>query len=348
MEDPIGIHPRDEEALMEMPGIRRGIPYGQKILILGDTGFLGHHLVPVLEDAFPRSDLICIQGQKFFNLVSQHDVSLLFKKTDPDIVINMAALSGGIEDNRNFQADYFYQNLMINVNIFEACKLWRHSVKKLIAFVGGCAYPNTAESPIKEEVMWDGVPVWTSVGYSMAKKMSLIAAFAYKDQWNLDTTILIPGNMYGPFDNFHPKKSHVIPGLIRRIIEAKHENYDTVTIWGSGRPVRDFVYVKDVAQIIPHFIDNYKDIGPINISTGKGTTIKELAETISELTEYSGKLYFDRSKPDGQMLKTFDNTKLMDFATKLNIEIEFTDLKEGLKETIDWYEDRILGLIKKV
>ena len=154
MEDPIGIHPKEELAIMEMPGVRRGIPYGQKILILGDTGFLGHHLLPVLEYAFPRADLVPIQGQRFFNLVSQHDISILFKKIDPDVVINMAALSGGIEDNRNFQADYFYQNLMININVFEACKLWRHTVKKLIAFVGGCAYPNDAESPIKEEDIW--------------------------------------------------------------------------------------------------------------------------------------------------------------------------------------------------
>lgn len=331
-------------------GKKRGIPYWRKILVTGDTGFLGHHIIPILEDKYYMADIIRPQGSKFFDLTNPRGAEVMFKsimqdRNEPgpiDTVINLAALSGGIKDNMERPASYYYQNTMICTNIVEECA--KNKVSKLIQFMGGCSFPNkTAEEPFVEEEMWNGRPVGTSAGYSMAKKMTIISAEAYEQQFGLKTTVLIPTNLIGPWDNFSEEHSHVAPALIRRFIEARDEGYSNVEVWGSGTPVRDFIYVGDVAKVVPAFIDGDAGVGPYNISTGEGTSIAELAETISRVVGYTGKIHFDKSKPDGQMHKTLDNSKVVDFLASQKKHLELTPLDEAIAITAEWYEKRVLG-----
>jgi GDP-L-fucose synthase len=341
---------------MSERGKKRGIPYWRKILVTGDTGFLGHHIVPELESKYHMADVIRPQGTKFFDLTNPKAVEVLFNSIvnnpyEPgplDVVVNLAALSGGIKDNIARQASYWYQNTMINANIIENCAVRRNGVSRLIQFMGGCSYPNKIgkETPFTEEEMWEGLPVESSVGYSAAKKMNIISAQAYEQQFSLRTTVLIPTNLIGPWDNFSEDQSHVAPALIRRFIEARSEGYETVTVWGSGKPVRDFIYAGDVAKVIPYFIDGNPGVGPFNISTGRGTSIAELAETIAKTVGYEGKIHFDRSKPDGQMHKVLDNSKLINFladSVGLTEIPEWTPLEETVSITAEWYEKRVLG-----
>ena len=338
-------------------GKKRGIPYWKKILVTGDTGFVGHHAIPILEEHYPMADVIKPQGSKFFDLTNPRAAEVMFNailkdKNEPgplDVVVNLAALSGGIKDNSERPASYYYQNTMLCTNIIEECAKFR--VSKLLQFMGGCSYPNKEgkTTPFTEEEMWEGRPIGSSVGYSAAKKMTIISAEAYEQQMGLKTTVLIPTNLIGPWDNFSEEHSHVAPALIKRFIEARDENYPSVTVWGSGKPVRDFIYVGDVAKLIPYFIDNNAGVGPYNISTGKGTSIAELAETIAKVVGYKGKIHFDRSKPDGQMHKVLDNSNLMRFlqvnplADEVDLIMDFTPLDETVSITAEWYEKRVLG-----
>jgi GDP-L-fucose synthase len=345
---------------MSDKGKKRGIPYWRKILVTGDTGFLGHHIVPELEKKYSMAHVIRPQGTMFFDLTNPRAVEVLFNSIvnnpyEPgalDVVVNLAALSGGIQDNTERQASYWYQNTMINANIIEQSALRKYGVSRLIQFMGGCSYPNEVgrSTPFKEEELWSGLPVESSLGYSAAKKMNVISAFAYEKQFGLRTTVLVPTNLIGPWDNFSEQQSHVAPALIRRFIEARDEGYETVTVWGSGKPIRDFIYAGDVARYLPYFIDNNAGIGPYNISTGKGTSIAELAEMIAHETKFKGKIHFDRTKPDGQMFKTLDNTKLLEFLNTNypNVSIGaiskmITPLDEAIATTVEWYEKRVLG-----
>ena len=179
--------------------------------------------------------------------------------------------------------------------------------------------------------MWNGFRQPESAGYSTAKKMGIVASQSYRKQYGLNSVVLIPGNMYGEYDNFHPRDSHVVPAMVRRYYEAMLNNAEKVVMWGSGSPVRDFVYAGDVAAVIPWFIENYDETGPINISSGTTTSIRELAETIKELTGFKGKIEWDASKPDGQMVKIFDVSRLKSLGLSCP-----TMLREGLNKTIDW------------
>ena len=332
-------------------GKKRGIPYWKKILVTGDTGFLGHHIVPVLERNYEMADVIRPQGSKFFDLTNPRAVEVMFNaivtnKFQPgplDVVVNLAALSGGIKDNIARPASYWYQNTMINANIIDECAKKKNGVSRLIQFMGGCSYPNKegSEALFTEEDMWEGKPIGSSVGYSAAKKMNIISAEAYEQQFGLRTTVLIPTNLIGPWDNFSEEHSHVAPALIKRFIEARDENFSTVTVWGSGKPVRDFIYAGDIAQLIPYFIDNDAGVGPYNLSTGKGTSIAELAETIAKVVGYTGKIHFDRSKPDGQMHKVLDNSKMLEFLDP--VRVVFVPLEYAIQQTAEWYEKRVLG-----
>jgi GDP-L-fucose synthase len=340
---------------MSERGKKRGIPYWKKILVTGDTGFLGHHVVPILEEKYFMADVIRTQGTKFFDLTNAKAVEVLFNSItnnayEPgpvDIVVNLAALSGGIKDNMERQASYWYQNTMINANIIENCAIRRNGVSRLIQFMGGCSYPNEIgrSTPFREEELWNGAPVESSIGYSAAKKMNVISAFAYEQQFGLKTTVLIPTNLIGPWDNFSEQHSHVAPALVRRFVEARDEKYTNVTVWGSGKPVRDFIYAGDVAKLIPMFIDFNAGVGPYNVSTGRGTSIAELAETIAAVIGYTGKIRFDTSKPDGQMHKVLDNTKLMSlpFEDEKADAWTWTSIEEAVTLTAEWYEKRVLG-----
>jgi GDP-L-fucose synthase len=217
---------------------------------------------------------------------------------------------------------------------------WRAKVSKYITVMGGCSYPATAPSPIKESELFNGMPQAESAPYSLAKAMSVIQAQAYRRQHGFNAVVLVPGNLYGPWDNFDLGNSHVIPALIRKFIDAKAAGQPQVVAWGSGRPTRDFVYVKDVCEIIAHAAATYNGEEIINLSSGRVVTIKELTELVAELTGYQGQVVWDTSKPDGQLYKGFDATRMK---TMLGCECH-TSLREGLKQTIDWYLSKPVGL----
>lgn len=343
-EGPLGVHPAVKRAKI---GLRRGIPYRDRILVLGERGFLGHHLMPYLEREFPLADIISSGGTSLFDLTQQVHVKTMFANIANNHgpitkVVNLAALSGGMFDNSSRPGSYWYQNTAINMNILEECSRKNNGVYKLLMFMGGCSYPDNAESPIAEDKFMQGKPNEKSLGYSFAKLNAYVGAWAYAQQFNLDVTVLVPTNMIGEWDNSDEDNSHVAMGLIQRFMEAKSDGLGTVTVYGSGKPVRDFIYAGDIAEFIPYFLEGYpKDVGPVNLSTGIGTSIAELAELIAKAVGFDGKIHFDLSKPDGQMIKILDNTKLLDFLKEEDITWIPTPVEEAVQKTVDWYKERV-------
>lgn len=208
----------------------------------------------------------------------------------------------------------------------------------MIYTMGGCSYPAAAVSPIGEDQMWQGYPQQESAGYSAAKKMGIVASQSYRIQYGLQSVVLIPGNMYGPYDNFRKEESHVVPGILRRYYEAKKNQAPRVTMWGTGTPKRDFVYAGDVAALIPWFIEHDSEAGPVNLSSGTTTSMKELADMIKQMTGYEGEIVWDTSKPDGQMVKIFDVSKMKSLGLACP-----TSLPDGLRMTAKWLEQNYEG-----
>lgn len=302
----------------------------QRILVTGATGFLGHHIVPALRRAFPAADLIAV-GRRQCDLLQPGAADRLLANTHPDAVVHLAARSGGIEDNRLRPADYFYENLTINTATFHAA--FRAGVRKFLTLMGGCSYPAKAVSPIGEDQMWNGFPQMESAGYSVAKKVILVQSWAYRVQYGFNSVVLIPGNVYGEYDNFNLTQAHVIPALIRKYIEARDRGDADIVAWGTGRPTRDFVYAGDVAATIPWFLANYDSSEPVNISSGTRISIRELAETVARVVGFHGVIRWDTSKPDGQMDKIYDVTRLRSLGLSCP-----TPLEDGLRRTVAWFE----------
>ncbi|HQR04677.1 MAG: NAD-dependent epimerase/dehydratase family protein [Proteobacteria bacterium] len=301
-----------------------------KIVVTGATGFLGRHLMPLLESAYGRQHVIGLSSSDF-DLLQQDRIEQMFAAHRPEILIHLAAYSGGIGANRTFPADFFYRNALFVTLMFEAAA--RHGVKKMIYPMGGCSYPATAPSPISEDQMWNGYPQPESAGYSVAKKMGIVTSSAYRQQYGLNSVVLIPGNMYGEYDNFRNNESHVVPAMIRRYYETKQRGEKEILMWGDGTPVRDFVYAGDVARTIPWFIENYDSSEPVNISSGTETSIRTLAETIRRQMAWDGEIRWDTTKPNGQMVKIFSVERLASLGLGCN-----TPLEEGLGKTIRWLE----------
>ena len=257
----------------------------------------------------------------------------LLSDTRPDLVFQAAGLVGGILANKRAPATYCHQNLLMGA--FMLHESWRAGVAKYVSLIGGCSYPGAAPSPIAETELWNGYPQGESAAYSLAKRMAVVEAQAYRKEHGFDAIVLVPGNVYGPHDNFDLEASHVIPALIRKFWDARREGRPEVVAWGSGRPVRDFVYVKDACQAIVRAGEMYDGPEIINISSGVGTSIKELVETVAEMVGYEGRVVWDASKPDGQMDKRFDVTRMKEW---LGFECR-TSLREGLAETIAWFRE---------
>lgn len=300
-----------------------------RIVVTGGGGFLGRHTLPILEQRY-GTDRVTGLSSRDGDLTDPRAVQRLFEEHKPDTVVHLAGYVGGIGANRSWPADFFHRNLMMMANIFQAAAAFR--VRKLVYPMGGCSYPAQAVSPIGEDQMWQGYPQAESAAYSSAKKMGIVASEAYRQQHGLNSVVIIPGNMYGEYDNFRVSESHVIPGLVRRFFEAAASTVPEVVCWGTGSPTRDFVYAGDVACCIPFFIDEYDSPEPVNISSGTTTTIREAAETIRTLAGYEGTLRWETSKPDGQKFKIFDVTRLH----RLGLSCD-TPLREGLERTIAWF-----------
>ncbi|HET7086151.1 MAG TPA: GDP-L-fucose synthase [Rhizomicrobium sp.] len=306
-----------------------------RILLTGAAGFLGRHTRPVLEARYGAGNVVAVSSADY-DLMDRQAVDAMFEAVRPDIVVHYAAYSGGIGANSAFPADFYFRNTILTANVFDAAA--RAGVKKLVYPMGGCSYPANAKSPIDESQLFLGYPQKESAGYSTAKMMGVVAAQSYRKQYGLNATVIIPGNMYGEYDNFHPRDSHVVPAMIRRYYEARLNKAPFVEMWGSGKPERDFVYAGDVAKTIPFFIESFDESGPVNISSGTRTPIRELATTIAKVAGYEGEIRWDTSKPDGQMVKIFDTAKL----TSLGLSCP-TPLPEGLERTAAWLAKNYAG-----
>ena len=302
---------------------------GQRVLITGAHGFLGANLAPQI--AATGCELITPTRQDY-NLLEQREVRKMFQDTRPDLVFHLAGLVGGALANREHPAEFIYQNLLMGtVTLHEA---WCAGVKKFVALMGGCSYPAEAPNPIKETELWRGYPHPESAPYSLAKAMGSVQAEAYRRQHGFNAIVLVPGNLYGPHDNFDLRNSHVVPALIRKLYEARLRGDPEIVMWGSGRPVRDFIYVKDACEAILLAARRYNGSDLINLSSGVPITIRELVETVVELTGYRGQVRWDTTKPEGQMFKGYDVTRMKEWLGYSPP----TRLRDGLRETVAWFE----------
>lgn len=300
----------------------------EQILVTGGSGFIGTNLLARLT-AQNIEALAPSHGQ--YDLTSQYDVRRMFIEARPTVVFHLAGLVGGIGANMKRPAEFHYQNLVMGAHVMHAA--WASGVKKLVTLIGGCSYPADAESPISEACLLRGYPQTESAPYSLAKAMSVVQAQAYRKQYSFNAIVLVPGNVYGPHDNFDLGSGHVVPVLVRRFVEARLTDANTVTVWGTGRPIRDFVYVEDVCDAILVAAEMYDDPTPVNISSGVPTSIYELAEAISGVTKFTGRIIWDQMKPDGQAVKILDVRR----QEKVLGHVCGTQLVVGLEKTVAWY-----------
>jgi GDP-L-fucose synthase len=306
---------------------------GKRVLVTGGGGFLGSHLVRQLRDRNPGDIIIPRRSQ--YDLVEEEAVKRLYQDSHPDIVIHLAAEVGGIGANRQNPGRFFYSNLMMGVQLIEHAR--RLGVGKFVAIGTICAYPKFCPVPFKEEDLWNGYPEETNAPYGLAKKMLLVQAQAYRQQYGFNAIYLLPVNLYGPGDNFDPETSHVIPALIRKCVEAVEQRKDEITVWGTGKATREFLYVEDAAAGILAAAEKYDGPEPVNLGTGEEIAIKDLVERIAQLTGFSGRLRWDHSKPDGQPSRRLDieKAKLL-FGFKAAV-----GLQQGLANTIRWYKSSL-------
>jgi GDP-L-fucose synthase len=301
----------------------------KRVIVTGGAGFLGRFVVEGLKERGCKK--IFIPRSYDYDLRKVTHIRRLLKETRPDIIIHAAAVVGGIGANRENPGKFFYENLMMGVQLIEQARLFR--IPKLVAIGTICAYPKFCPVPFKEDDFWLGYPEETNAPYGLAKKMLLVQAQAYRQQYGFNAIYLSPVNLYGPGDNFSLTSSHVIPALIRKCIEAKQKGKQSIAVWGTGNATREFLYVEDAARGILLAAEKYNSSEPVNIGTGYEISIKDLAALVNKLTGFNGKLIWDATKPDGQPRRRLDVSRAYnEFGFKAKI-----DLEEGLKKTIKWY-----------
>jgi GDP-L-fucose synthase len=302
----------------------------RRIAVTGGSGFLGAALLARLETAGYRQ--LFTPRRRTYDLTQAAQVEQFYADAKPEAVIHLAALAGGIGANMRRPGDFFYQNAVMGIQLIEYAR--RTGVEKVVVIGTVCAYPKFTPAPFHEEELWNGYPEETNAPYGVAKKMLLVQAQAYRQQYGMNVIYLLPANLYGPRDNFDPDTSHVIPALIRKCIDAKRAKRAEIVCWGTGAPSREFLYVDDAAEAIRLALERYDQPAPVNIGTGREVTIKELAERIATLTGFTGRLTWDVSRPDGQPRRVLDTTRAeRAFGFRAG-----TSLEEGLKRTIGWYE----------
>jgi GDP-L-fucose synthase len=304
----------------------------RRVCVTGGAGFLGSFLVEKLRQRGAVD--IFVPLIHHYDLVQPEGIRRMLDDARPDIILHLAAHVGGIGANREHPAEFFYDNLMMGVQLMH--QAWVRGVEKFVALGTVCAYPKFTPIPFQEEHLWDGYPEETNAPYGLAKKMLLVQSQSYRQQYGFNSVFLLPVNLYGPRDNFDLNSSHVIPALIRKCIEAEEAGEKEVVVWGDGSPTREFLFVEDAAEGILLAAERYNSSDPVNLGSGNEISIKNLAELIARLTNFSGKLVWDTTKPNGQPRRALDTSK----AEKYFDFRSHTTFEEGLRRTIEWYREK--------
>jgi GDP-L-fucose synthase len=312
---------------------------GKRVVVTGGAGFLGREVCRELMPHLPQR--IAVPRSREYDLRDRQAICRLLSEEQPDVIIHLAAVVGGIGANRANPGRYFYDNAMMGIELMEQARLAR--VEKFLSVGTICSYPKFTPVPFCEADIWNGYPEETNAAYGLAKKMLIVQAQAYRQQYGFNAVTLLPVNLYGPGDNFDPQSSHVIPALIRKVIEAQEHGEDSIDIWGTGKASREFLFVRDAAHAIVLATTSYNKPEPVNLGSGLEITIRELVELICELCEFRGELRWDTNQPDGQPRRCLDTSRAWrEFGFRA-----MTDFREGLQETIRWYrQERRQKLLK--
>jgi len=301
-----------------------------RFVVTGGAGFLGSFVVDELRAR--GAEEIVVPRSAEYDLRNRDAILALLDDARPDVIIHLAAVVGGIGANREHPAEFFYENLMMGVQLLH--EAWKAGVKKFVSIGTVCAYPKYTPVPFKEDDLWIGYPEETNAPYGLAKKMLLVQGQAYREQYGFNSIYLLPTNLYGPRDNFDPATSHVIPALIRKFIEAKERWDDRIVAWGTGSLTREFLYVEDAARGIALATEHYNSPEPVNLGSGMEISIKDLTELIAELVGFEGEVVWDTTKPDGQPRRSLDTSRAREaFGFEAT-----TSFREGLERTIEWYK----------
>ena len=300
------------------------------VIVTGGAGFLGSHVVDRLRGAGCRR--VVVPRSRDYDLTRADAIERLYGETHADIVIHLAAVVGGIGANRKHPGSYFYDNLVMGAQLMEQARL--AGIPKFVALGTICAYPKSSPVPFREDDLWSGYPEETNAPYGLAKKMMLVQAQAYREQYGYYAIYLLPVYLYGPRDDFSPERSHVIPALIRKCLEARDAGAGHITVWGSGEPTREFLHVDDAARGILLAAEHYDDPDPVNLGTGRELRIRDLVTRIADATGFSGAVRYDRNLPDGQSRRCLDVSRARE---RFGFEA-VVDFEEGLRGTIAWYE----------
>jgi len=305
----------------------------KRVLVTGGNGFLGFFVVKKIKEHGCKN--IFIPRSKDYDLVQMSAVKKLYKDAHPDIVIHLAAKVGGIGANSDNPGKFFYDNLMMGVQLMEVGR--QVGIEKFVSIGTICCYPKFTPVSFKEENLWDGYPEETNAPYGLAKKMLLVQSQAYRKQYGFNSIFLLPVNLYGPKDNFDPKTSHVIPALIKKCFDAVRKKEKKIIVWGTGKPTREFLYVEDAAEGIVLATKRYNRSDPVNLGAGFEVSIKKLANLIIKFTGFKGKIIWDKTKPDGQPRRCLNTTRAeKEFCFKAK-----TPFEEGLRKTIKWYKGKV-------
>ncbi len=303
----------------------------KRVCVTGGAGFLGSFVTAKLRERGAAN--VFIPTIEKYDLVQAASIRQMLDDSKPDLIIHLAAQVGGIGANREHPAEYFYNNLMMGVQLLH--EAWLRGVEKFVALGTICAYPKFTPIPFREEDLWNGYPEETNAPYGLAKKMMLVQSQSYRQQYGYNSIFLMPVNLYGPRDNFNPASSHVIPALIRKCLEAIESGADTIKVWGDGSPTREFLYVEDAAEGILLASEKYNSSEPVNLGSGMEISIKDLVELIARLTGFTGQIIWDTSKPNGQPRRRLNVERAeREFGFRAQVNFE-----EGLRRTIDWYRD---------
>ena len=302
----------------------------ERILITGGTGLVGTALGEAYNSAYDLG--IASIGSSQYNLTSNSEVNLMFMNHQPRKVIHAAAKVGGLGSNMKYKGQYFYENLMINANVIDQAYHW--GVNRLVAFLTTCAFPAEVEYPLDHTKIHLGEPHESNFGYAYAKRMAEVQIRAYREQYGVKYSCVIPTNIYGPNDNFSLEHGHVVPMLIHKLYKAQRDGTD-FTVWGSGKPLREFIFSRDVAELTQWVLHNYDGEDPLILSTSDEISIEHLVDLLVKEFKFTGKVKFDRSKPDGQYRKPSDNSLIKSLVPTF----EFTPIEEGIKETVQWFKE---------